>query len=250
TVLLRYFEGMNAREIGRLHGVAPGTVRWRLKEALDRVRADLDRSHGGDRRKWAFALLPLTRRGPGVGKSAAMATAAVGLRAGVAWVGGPRGAPTTSGGKQPAAAASSTASSGVARTGPSSPGSTAPTRVPTAAALAAEDDAAAGTLAGRVIDWATGRGVAGPQVTFAASAGTISPATDGDGRFRFQPARPGTFDLQVVSAPGYLPYAPSLGHSPIAFAARPGRRVENVLIYLSPAIDYRGVVLAPDGKPV
>ncbi len=250
TVLLRYFEGLNAREIARLHGVAPGTVRWRLKEALDRVRADLDRAHGGDRRKWAFALVPLARRTSGVGKSAVMATAAVMVAAAVAWVVWPRHpSPTAAGGATAATAKASPPSP--AAGAPAALGVAPPTRVPTAAAIAStEDDAAAGTLAGRVIDWATGRGVAGAQVTFAAVEGTSSTGTDADGRFRFQPARPGTFDLQVVSAPGYLPYAPSLGHSPIAFAARPGRRVDNVLIYLSPAIDYRGVVLTPDGKPV
>jgi RNA polymerase sigma factor (sigma-70 family) len=251
TVLLRYFEGLNAREIARIHEVAPGTVRWRLKEALDRVRAELDRAHGGDRRKWALALLPLVPPRIGVGKGAAIAAATAVAVATVAWVAWPHQAPAPASGVDGTHALH-------APTVPKSPAPTPalaevapPTRVPTAAAIvSSEDTAVAGTLAGRVIDRSTGRGVAGAQVTFSEAAGTISTVTEGDGRFAFQPARPGTFDLQVVSAPGYLPYAPSLGHSPIAFAARAGQRVDNVLIYLSPAIDYRGVVLSPDGKPV
>jgi RNA polymerase sigma-70 factor (ECF subfamily) len=58
TVLLRYFDGRKAIEIARLTGVPEGTVRWRLKQALDRLRGALDRRHGGDRRKWALVLIP------------------------------------------------------------------------------------------------------------------------------------------------------------------------------------------------
>ena len=31
-------------------------MRWRLKTALDRLRAALDEHHGGDRRRWVVAL--------------------------------------------------------------------------------------------------------------------------------------------------------------------------------------------------
>jgi RNA polymerase sigma factor (sigma-70 family) len=58
TVLMRYFEGKSAAEIAAATGVPAGTVRWRLKEALDRLRAAMDARHGGDRRRWALLLLP------------------------------------------------------------------------------------------------------------------------------------------------------------------------------------------------
>ncbi len=58
TVLLRYYEGHSAAEIAaRLH-VPPGTVRWRLKKALEELRTALDRRHGNDRQAWRLALTP------------------------------------------------------------------------------------------------------------------------------------------------------------------------------------------------
>lgn len=57
TVLLRYFEGASAAEIARRHGVPAGTVRWRLKEALDRLRAQLGREV--DRDRALRALVPI-----------------------------------------------------------------------------------------------------------------------------------------------------------------------------------------------
>jgi RNA polymerase sigma factor (sigma-70 family) len=60
TVLLRYVEGRSAVEIARAEGIAPATVRSRARDGLERIRAELDRRHGGDRRAWRFALLPLS----------------------------------------------------------------------------------------------------------------------------------------------------------------------------------------------
>jgi RNA polymerase sigma-70 factor (ECF subfamily) len=55
TVLLRYFEGASAAEIARRQGVPAGTVRWRLKEALDQLRARLSREVDRDRARRALA---------------------------------------------------------------------------------------------------------------------------------------------------------------------------------------------------
>src|SRR5689334_2884718 len=59
TLLLRFFEGMNASEIARAQGVPAATVRSRIKDALDRIRAALDEEHGNDRKAWAGLLAPL-----------------------------------------------------------------------------------------------------------------------------------------------------------------------------------------------
>ena len=59
TVVLRFYEGLSSAEIARRLGEPEGTVRWRLKEALDRVRADLDARYGNDRAAWRAALVPL-----------------------------------------------------------------------------------------------------------------------------------------------------------------------------------------------
>lgn len=59
TVLLRFFEGLSSAEIAERLNVPAGTVRWRLKEALDRLRAALDAGHGGARESWRLAVAPL-----------------------------------------------------------------------------------------------------------------------------------------------------------------------------------------------
>jgi RNA polymerase sigma factor (sigma-70 family) len=59
TVVLRFYEGLSAAEIARRLGAPEGTIRWRLKEALDRVCAELDVRYGNDRSAWRAALAPL-----------------------------------------------------------------------------------------------------------------------------------------------------------------------------------------------
>lgn len=41
AVVLRYVEGWSSTEVARVLGTAPGTVRWRLHRALERLRATL-----------------------------------------------------------------------------------------------------------------------------------------------------------------------------------------------------------------
>ncbi|HEY0712877.1 MAG TPA: sigma-70 family RNA polymerase sigma factor, partial [Polyangia bacterium] len=69
-VLMRYFEDRSATEIAQHLGIPAGTVRWRLKEALEGLRHQLDREHGGDRRAWGALLLPMAGALPSVPKAA------------------------------------------------------------------------------------------------------------------------------------------------------------------------------------
>jgi RNA polymerase sigma factor (sigma-70 family) len=111
TLLLRYYGGHSAAEIATMLGVPAGTVRWRLKRALDELRGMLDERTGGKRAVWMAALAPVAgaERTPGVEASprwvaAAGATlAAVGLVAIALWLHG-RGALS-----DPAGASSSSA---------------------------------------------------------------------------------------------------------------------------------------------
>ena len=52
SVLLRYYEGLSAVAIAAAQAIPAGTVRWRLKEALGRLRSALDARYGNDRRAW------------------------------------------------------------------------------------------------------------------------------------------------------------------------------------------------------
>jgi hypothetical protein len=59
TIVRRFFEGESSAEIARRLRIPEGTVRWRLKEGLDRVRRQLDARHGDNRKEWMAALSPL-----------------------------------------------------------------------------------------------------------------------------------------------------------------------------------------------
>jgi RNA polymerase sigma factor (sigma-70 family) len=56
---LRYFEDRDTAEIARLLGLAEGTVRWRVKMALDQLRTRLDHETDGDRKRWRALLFPV-----------------------------------------------------------------------------------------------------------------------------------------------------------------------------------------------
>jgi RNA polymerase sigma factor (sigma-70 family) len=103
TVVLRYYEGLTGGEIARRTGVPAGTVRWRLKQGLDTVRARLD-ARWGHRGAWIPLIAPLAEAGPS-GEApelaraapAKLAVAALGLTligGAAVWVG--RGAVVTS----------------------------------------------------------------------------------------------------------------------------------------------------------
>ncbi len=58
VVLLRYFDGHDSTQIAGLLGIASGTVRWRLKQAIDQLRADMDARFHGNRHAWTLVLAP------------------------------------------------------------------------------------------------------------------------------------------------------------------------------------------------
>ena len=62
TIVLRFFQGFSSADIARRLRIPDGTVRWRLKEGIDRVRRQLDVRYGEVRKNWVAALLPLLPR--------------------------------------------------------------------------------------------------------------------------------------------------------------------------------------------
>jgi len=78
TLMLRFYEDLEPAEIAARLGLPGGTVRWRLMRGLALLRERLDEAHGGDRRAWSLALLPLARLDGAAGTAAAgVATSAV-----------------------------------------------------------------------------------------------------------------------------------------------------------------------------
>lgn len=64
VVLLHYFEGLTSKEIGVRLGISPGTVRWRLKQAIDELRERLEQRTPN--RAWLPALGAFARTTPTV----------------------------------------------------------------------------------------------------------------------------------------------------------------------------------------
>lgn len=62
VVLLHFFEGLTSKEIGERLGIAPGTVRWRLKLAIDELRERLEER--SPNRAWVPMLSAFTRTAP------------------------------------------------------------------------------------------------------------------------------------------------------------------------------------------
>ncbi len=62
VLLLHYFEGLTSSQIGQRLGISPGTVRWRLKQAVDELRVRLDEREPN--RAWVPAFAAFARRAP------------------------------------------------------------------------------------------------------------------------------------------------------------------------------------------
>jgi RNA polymerase sigma factor (sigma-70 family) len=76
TVLSRFFVGCTPSQIAERNQVPAGTVRWRLNEAIRRLRVELDRRHDGDRPRWRALLAPLATPLAGARGAASVAAGA------------------------------------------------------------------------------------------------------------------------------------------------------------------------------
>ncbi len=254
TVICRYLDGESAADIARAQGVPPGTVRWRLKTGLDRLRTSLDESQP----RWKRALVPFVAvKGAAVKAktSVAIVIAFIALLGTVFFViVKARGSEET----KPPAVTGSNRSGEIATTKPSvTPTGSAEAPAPLVdplpgqgrATLAARA-APGGAVAGRVINWSTGGGVANAELTFTGDAGAVTVRTDDRGAFELAPPAPGRFVLTAVVAQSFLPYAPELLHSTVQVDLAKDRAVQGITVFLFPAIDYSGKVVDATGAPV
>jgi len=62
TVILRYYENLEPTDIAQRLGIPAGTVRSRLKRALDMLREELNSDERGLGPQWTLALLPIMTR--------------------------------------------------------------------------------------------------------------------------------------------------------------------------------------------
>jgi len=250
AIVRRYLDGESAAEISRALDVPAGTVRWRIKTGLERLRAALDDSTP----RWRHALVPFI---PALAKGAVivkvkaqiaiLVVILLALGGGGAWFALHRSAevvaPTTTAAtpaKKPAV---------VMHTDPAHP-IAAPSPGQGRTIVADEATAEGGVLRGRVINWSTGEGVAGADLAFAGEQGVVTVHAKEDGAFELAPPQPIVVTLATIAAPGFLPYAPEYEHSPIRVALSAGRSISGLTVFLFPALDYRGVVVDTANQPV
>lgn len=259
AVILRYLDGRSAADIARASSVPEGTVRWRVKTGLERLRAALDADT--PRSVWQRALAaPLIGAGVTMKKTIAIgALLALLLLAAGVWIVGARsdgdGARAKAAAVPPAAKPGATRPVPVVHGGaggdPVVPGDPDPLPGQGRAVVEPMAGVATGELRGRVINWSTGDGVEGADLTFAAADGHVLGVRSGaDGSFAATELAPGGYALAAVEASGFLPYAPEWHYSAVRLEARPGLRVRGLTVFLFPAVDYHGVVVDGAGQPV
>jgi RNA polymerase sigma factor (sigma-70 family) len=249
TVIARYLDDKSCAQIAREQGVPAGTVRWRLKSGLERLRAALD--DAAPRRHWQLALVPAGVLVKTKSKISLFALVLLLLAGGAVLLHGhqERSSPgptstTAPPAKQPA----------LAPTGPRAPAADLPAHAePTAGqgkARIETAELAGGAAGGRVINWSTGDGVPNAELTFTGELGAVTVRSGDAGMFELAPAAPGSYTLTAIAAQGFLPYAPEYLHSSVHVELVKNRAVRGLTVFLFPAIDYQGKVVDEAGKPV
>jgi RNA polymerase sigma factor (sigma-70 family) len=250
VVIRRYFDGESSADIARSLGIPAGTVRWRLKTGLERLRAALEQSTP----RWQRALMPLPMlEGAVLVKAKTTIISLIVLLllvvGGIVAVVSQRGEPAKPSTRT--AAKSAAKPPGIRVTDGSDAAPLRPDRLPGQGRAAVEPIAAeGGAISGRVINWSTGEGVATAELTFTTAAGVTTVRAGKDGEFELAPPKPGTFSLATIIAPDFLPYAPELQHSPVRIVLGPKQAVRGLTLFLFPALDYFGTVVDDKGAPV
>lgn len=263
AVIRRYLDGESSADIARSLGVPAATVRWRLATGLERLRDALAKREQG----WARVLLPFASvtklSAPPLGSlvkgallvklktKLVLLIALALLVGGVVYVtrgGGDADAPKAPVAQpQPTPVIEQVAAARPATSANPSPGQ--------GKAVVEAATSPGGLAQGRVVNWSTGEGVGGADLTFSVVGGTgdggvTTVRTHDDGVFELAPPAPGRFTLAAIAAQGFLPYAPEYQHSTVSVTLIADRAVKGITVFLFPALDYHGVVVDAGGKPV
>ncbi len=274
TVALRFLDDLAPREVAARMGVPVKTVHTRIERALARLRAELDRAHGG-RAAWATLLVPLAvAPAPLVPAAPAAAGPAVlapllamgtlwkwtGAAAALALIGlvvvQQRG-PSPARARTPLASAPASAELAPPASAAPAPASE-PVREPLAAEAAppvlasaeiAPEAAASRRLAGRVID-VERRGIGGLTVRFEPTSYPERPAEVRAEHPPVESGVDGAFELALPLERGRL-LAEGRGWATLlAFGLNGEMPPEPPLVVVAPARAYGGSVVDVHGAPL
>jgi hypothetical protein len=118
------------------------------------------------------------------------------------------------------------------------------------AATVSSDVSRFGALEGRIVDWGTRIGISGAELAFVSAGVTHETVSGSDGRYRFEAPSVGDWSLAMVTAEGYLPYAPELGRSSVSWTSSAGQKIDHADLFLHPAITYQGKVVDAEGEAI
>ena len=114
----------------------------------------------------------------------------------------------------------------------------------------AERATGAASIAGRVVDDVTGKGIANATLTFLRAGSAVSADTTGEGSFALERLEPGVYELYAIGAPGYAPFEADLGRGGITLRVDPDTRLRDVTFSLRALWFAEGKVTDPAGAPV
>ena len=112
------------------------------------------------------------------------------------------------------------------------------------------ENATGASIAGRVVDDVTGRGVASAALTFLRAGAAVSAETTSDGAFALEGLEQGVYELYSISASGYAPFEADLGRGGITLRVDPDTRLRDVTFSLRALWFAEGKVTDPSGAPV
>ncbi len=273
TILLRFFENLAPSAIAREQRVPVATVKARLARGLERLRAQLDRDHGGDGKSWLLALTPLVRN-PGGSIAAAVGTLlvstnlkiaiaalAVACGASLLWISN-----RTSDAEAATRAADSASVRPAAETSPvdrlSTPARTSAREIEgspasaVSAASAAKPSEPLAAVHGRVLDLQA-RPLAAVKVWFQAGSGAAwskdfpgggeTPAPDAPST---QSEANGRFELALPIKPGRILSGDPRLATVLAGLCGPTSTKSEVILIVAPRLEFEGRVVAEDGRPL
>jgi len=109
-----------------------------------------------------------------------------------------------------------------------------PLRLFDARAATVDTPTAPFSLEGRVLSTTTGLPVTGALLTFGGAGTSSEVSTTADGHFVWSTAQAGPHQLVSITARGFVAFAPEFDRSPVLFNARPGLRLSDITLFVTP----------------